>query len=126
ELATMGAPGVLAHLRAANLLFHGFDVRIFQQLFRDASAESPHFPERRSRRGGNLEHKMAFAKFRKKFTAKKRQRRQRAEEQRERQADDGPRFPARLFQHSSMNGFQAAQVSRFLVWPGARKHDETE
>src|SRR5207247_5216583 len=109
ELAAMRSPGVLAHLRAANLLFHGFDVRIFQQLLRDMSAESAHFRKRGSRRGGNLEHKMAFPKFRKKLAAKKRQRCQRAEEQRERQANDGPRFLARLFQRSSMTCFPAAQ-----------------
>ena len=126
EFAAVRAPGVLAHLRAANLLFDRFDAAIAQQLLRDPFAQAQHFRQRRSGRRGNLQHKMTLAEFRQKLAAEKRQRRQGAGEQRQRGADGGARVAAGFFQRAPVDLLQPAQVTRFLVRSGPREHQETK
>ena len=64
-------PDILAHFRAANLLFHRFDVGDSEQFMRNQLAQPAHLRQRGSGHGRDLHHKVPFAELRQKVASEK-------------------------------------------------------
>jgi hypothetical protein len=84
QLAPVRPPGVLAALRAPDLLRHRGDRRVREEPLRDPRADAPHLLERRARDRGRLQHEVSFAELREPLAAEAREeRRSRGEEDEE-------------------------------------------
>ena len=115
EFAAVRLPGVLALLRAADLHLGGGDLFFREQFLADDARDPQHLRERSSGHRLRLNDKMAFAKRRQKFSARKRSEPRQCEQTDDHDRADHQSGPARNEGEAALvSGFEPALQAGFV------------